>query len=60
MVRNGNPAKQGLKLTWFNCVVNSQGVRNGNPAKQGLKHAVAVVTNQVMSKSETEIQQNKD
>jgi len=58
-VRNGNPAKQGLKQSNLKLRHGDKLVRNGNPAKQGLKplmcisHIFAVV-------SETEIQQNKD
>jgi len=40
-VRNGNPAKQGLKLDFFGDFVSAGHVRNGNPAKQGLKRSVA-------------------
>jgi len=37
-VRNGNPAKQGLKLVLVLLLcVSLRLVRNGNPAKQGLK-----------------------
>jgi len=61
-VRNGNPAKQGLKHSVFSVVydANFPVVRNGNPAKQGLKRDCSICCFFVEMVSETEIQQNKD
>jgi len=61
-VRNGNPAKQGLKhMAAKLSLPKLQLVRNGNPAKQGLKlKEVSVDAPVSVRESETEIQQNKD
>jgi len=40
VVRNGNPAKQGLKRCNNEDCIPMELVRNGNPAKQGLKLSI--------------------